>query len=34
MLLYDSKIKDVIYARDKYLNAGGIIFPDHGSIYV
>ncbi|KAM3137036.1 Protein arginine N-methyltransferase 8 [Paramecium bursaria] len=34
MLLYDSKIKDVIYARDQCLNAGGIIFPDHGSIYV
>ena len=31
-LLYESMLDTVLYARDKYLNQGGLIFPDKATI--
>lgn len=33
-LLYESMLDTVLYARDKYLNQGGKIFPDKATIYM
>ena len=33
-LLYESMLDTVLYARDKYLVPGGLIFPDKATIYV
>jgi protein arginine N-methyltransferase 1 len=33
-LLYESMLDTVLYARDKYLNPGGLIFPDKATIYM
>ena len=33
-LLYESMLDTVLFARDKYLDAGGLIFPDKASIYL
>ncbi|ERF74414.1 arginine N-methyltransferase [Endocarpon pusillum Z07020] len=33
-LLYESMLDTVLYARDKYLTAGGKIFPDRATIYM
>ncbi len=33
-LLYESMLDTVLYARDKYLDAGGLIFPDRATIYL
>ncbi|KAL8828090.1 MAG: hypothetical protein Q9191_002788 [Dirinaria sp. TL-2023a] len=33
-LLYESMLDTVLFARDKYLKAGGLIFPDKASIYM
>jgi len=33
-LLYESMLDTVLFARDKWLNAGGLIFPDRASIYL
>ncbi|CAF0723976.1 unnamed protein product [Didymodactylos carnosus] len=33
-LYYDSMIQSVIYARDKWLKPGGIIFPDRATMYL
>ncbi|KAJ5908993.1 hypothetical protein N7495_001675 [Penicillium taxi] len=33
-LLYESMLDTVLYARDKYLNKGGLIFPDKATMYV
>ena len=33
-LLYESMLDTVLYARDKYLDAGGLIFPDKATIYM
>ncbi|CAF3404631.1 unnamed protein product [Rotaria sp. Silwood1] len=33
-LFYDSIIQSVIYARDKYLKPGGVIFPDRATMYL
>jgi len=33
-LLYESMLDSVIAARDKWLNPGGIIFPDRASLYM
>ncbi|GAB4813615.1 hypothetical protein N2152v2_000661 [Parachlorella kessleri] len=33
-LLYESMLDTVIYARDKWLQPGGLIFPDKASIYM
>ena len=33
-LLYESMLDTVLFARDKYLQAGGLIFPDKASIYM
>lgn len=33
-LLYESMLDTVLYARDKYLAAGGLIFPDRATIYM
>lgn len=33
-LLYESMLDTVLYARDKYLVAGGLIFPDKATIYM
>ena len=33
-LLYESMLDTVLYARDKYLNPDGLIFPDKATIYV
>jgi protein arginine N-methyltransferase 1 len=32
-LLYESMLDTVLYARDRYLEKGGLIFPDKASIY-
>jgi len=32
-LLYESMLDTVLYARDKYLNPGGLIFPDKATIH-
>ncbi|RYP54974.1 hypothetical protein DL768_000290 [Monosporascus sp. mg162] len=33
-LLYESMLDTVLYARDKYLNKDGLIFPDKATIYM
>ncbi|KAH8920164.1 putative HMT1-hnRNP arginine N-methyltransferase [Atractiella rhizophila] len=33
-LLYESMLDTVIYARDKYLRPGGLMFPDQASLYL
>ena len=33
-LLIDSKIKEVIFARDKWLQPNGLIFPDRATLYI
>lgn len=33
-LLYESMLDTVLYARDQYLDAGGLIFPDKATIYM
>ena len=33
-LLYESMLDTVLYARDKYLAPGGLIFPDKATIYL
>ncbi|KAL2916120.1 Nuclear SAM-dependent mono-and asymmetric methyltransferase [Polyrhizophydium stewartii] len=33
-LLYESMLNTVLYARDRYLAPGGLIFPDKATIYV
>jgi protein arginine N-methyltransferase 1 len=33
-LLYESMLDTVLYARDRYLNPGGLIFPDKATIYM
>eukprot|EP00163_Fabomonas_tropica_P033064 TRINITY_DN853_c0_g1_i8.p1 TRINITY_DN853_c0_g1~~TRINITY_DN853_c0_g1_i8.p1 ORF type:complete len:235 (-),score=86.49 TRINITY_DN853_c0_g1_i8:597-1301(-) len=33
-LLYESMLDTVLYARDKYLNEGGLIFPDKATLYI
>jgi protein arginine N-methyltransferase 1 len=33
-LLYESMLDTVIYARDKYLTPGGLIFPDKATIFM
>ena len=33
-LLYESMLDTVLYARDRYLNKGGKIFPDKATIYM
>ena len=33
-LLYESMLDTVLYARDHYLNSGGLIFPDRATIYL
>jgi len=33
-LLYESMLDTVLYARDKYLKPGGLIFPDKATIYM
>ena len=33
-LLYESMLDTVLYARDKYLNQNGKIFPDKATIYL
>lgn len=33
-LLYESMLDTVLEARDRYLKPGGLIFPDHATLYV
>lgn len=33
-LLYESMLDTVLYARDRYLNPGGKIFPDKATMYL
>jgi type I protein arginine methyltransferase len=33
-LLYESMLDTVLYARDKYLNEDGLIFPDKATIFM
>src|SRR5258708_5265617 len=33
-LLYESMLDTVLYARDKYLKKGGLIFPDKATIWM
>ncbi|KAL3668642.1 Protein arginine N-methyltransferase 1 [Phytophthora oleae] len=33
-LLYESMLDTVLYARDKYLVPGGLMFPDHSTLYI
>lgn len=33
-LFYESMLDTVIYARDKWLNPGGIIFPDKATLHI
>jgi len=33
-LLYESMLPTVLYARDKWLNEGGLIFPDQANLYL
>ena len=33
-LLYESMLDTVIYARDRWLAPGGLIFPDKASLYL
>lgn len=32
--LYESMLDSVLYARDKYLNPGGLMFPDQATMYL
>jgi protein arginine N-methyltransferase 1 len=34
LLLFENVIKTVIYARDRWLKPGGLIFPNKASIFV
>lgn len=34
MLLYESMLASVIYARDRWLKPGGIILPSHATLYI
>ncbi|KAK8970318.1 putative protein arginine N-methyltransferase 6 [Platanthera guangdongensis] len=34
MLLYESMLKSVIFARDKWLKHGGLILPSHATLYM
>lgn len=34
MLLYESMLKSVIFARDKWLKQGGLILPSHATLYM
>jgi protein arginine N-methyltransferase 1 len=33
-LLYESMLPTVLYARDKWLNEGGLVFPDQANLYI
>jgi protein arginine N-methyltransferase 1 len=33
-LLYESMLDSVIYARDKYLNPDGLMFPERATLYL
>ena len=33
-LLYETMLPSVLYARDKYLVEGGLLFPDKCSMYI
>lgn len=33
-LLYESMLDTVLYARDRYLRQGGLLFPDRATIYM
>lgn len=33
-LLYESMLDSVLYARDKYLVKGGLMFPDEATMYM
>jgi protein arginine N-methyltransferase 1 len=33
-LLYESMLDSVLYARDKYLVPGGLMFPDEATMYL
>lgn len=33
-LLYESMLETVLYARDKYLASGGLIFPDKATLFM
>ena len=33
-LLYESMLDSVLYARDRYLNPGGLMFPDEATLYL
>jgi len=33
-LFYESMLNTVLYARDKWLAPGGIIFPDKANVYI
>ena len=33
-LFYESMLSTVLYARDKWLAPGGMIFPDRATLYV
>ena|ERR1700730_7594413 len=33
-LLYESMLDTVLEARDRYLKPGGLIFPDHATLYL
>ena len=33
-LLYESMLDTVLEARDRYLKPGGLIFPDHATMYI
>jgi type I protein arginine methyltransferase len=33
-LIYESMLDTVIFARDKWLTKGGLIFPDHASLHI
>lgn len=33
-LLYESMLDSVLYARDKYLVKGGLMFPDEATMYI
>lgn len=33
-LLFESMLDSVIFARDKWLRPGGLMFPDHCSLYI
>ncbi|GAB6026148.1 hypothetical protein CHUAL_012344 [Chamberlinius hualienensis] len=34
MLLYEAMLPSVIYARDRWLNRGGYLFPHHAHVYI